>query len=337
MSPADASRAPHGRIVQSAFVPHALMRGPHAQTMLPSLLRPLPALDIRSEALELPDGDYVNLGWAGEHNAGAPIVVLIHGLTGGFTSKYLRGTARRLIARGWRCVLFEQRGAGPVPNRLPRSYHHGASEDLRLVLAELRRREPRTRLAAAGWSLGGNVLLKCLGEDGGASPLVAAFAASAPFELRTCAEKLRTGSARLYQHKLLTELKAGLRRKYARLPQPDTLEAAYAARDFFAFDDAITAPSNGYADAEDYYARAACGAYLRGIGIPTLIVHALDDPFMRPAIVPEASALSPQVTLELSRRGGHVGFVGAGAFGLPVMWLERHIAEFLDPFLRESP
>ncbi|HUP91193.1 MAG TPA: hydrolase [Solimonas sp.] len=332
MSPADSSAAPHGRILQSSFRPHPLFRGPHAQTMLPALLRPLPRLAIRRERLELSDGDFVTLGWAGEHKLGAPLVLLVHGLTGSFDSKYLRGAARRLIRRGWRCVIFQQRGAGGEPNRLARSYHHGASDDLREVVVELRRREPKTTLAAAGWSLGANVLLKYLGEDGAAAPLTAAVAASPPFQLRPCAERLRTGTSRVYQRRLLRDLKAALRLKYSQLTPPEGLEAAFAARDFFAFDDAVTAPANGYRDAEDYYARAACGPFLRGIQVPTLVLHAMDDPFMAPSIVPDESALAPAVTLELSKRGGHVGFVAAGRFGQPVPWLERRIPEFLGEY-----
>src|SRR5258708_32639029 len=154
----------HGYIVTSGFRPHPLLRDAHLQTLLGSLARPMPRLDLRVERLELSDGDFVDLGHCGEGDG--PLVLLIHGLTGSFESKYLRGTARLLMQRGFRCVAFQQRGAGPEPNRLPRSYHHGASADVTLVLEELRRREPRTPLYAAGWSLAPTALLKLLGEDG---------------------------------------------------------------------------------------------------------------------------------------------------------------------------
>lgn len=318
---------PHGRIVASAFRPHPLLPGAHLQTILPNLLRPLPPLAIRRERLELDDGDFLELGWAGAGEG--PLVLLLHGLAGSFESKYLRGTARRLVAAGLRCVILQMRGAGPEPNRLARCYHHGASEDVHEVVARLAQRAPGAPLAAAGWSLGANVLLKYLGEAGASTPLACATAASPPFRLEPCAERLRTGFSRVYQARLLRELKAGLKRKYATLTATIDLQAAYAAPDFFAFDEAHTAPVNGYASAADYYARAACGSFLGGIRRPTLVLHAADDPFMKPEILPRPEDLAPAVTLELAERGGHVGFIAAGPLGLPQAWLERRMAGWL--------
>jgi len=326
-----AAEPAHGRVVESAFVPHPWLRGPHAQTIIPTLLRPLPPLPLQYERLELPDGDFVDLGWSGPADS-TRVAVLVHGLTGGFHSKYLRGLARQLNARGWRTVILQLRGGGEEPNRHPRCYHHGDTEDLRELWRVLQRRAPGVRIAAAGWSLGANVVLKALGEEGERAPVAAAVAGCAPFLLEPCAEKLRTGSARMYQQRLLRDLKALVRRKHALVPVPPgvDLARAYAARDFFEFDDAYTAPMNGFSDARDYYARCQCGSFLRDIRRPTLIVNAKDDPFMLPQVLPTADMLAPQVTLEISRRGGHVGFVGAGRFGQPVFWLECHLAECLD-------
>jgi predicted alpha/beta-fold hydrolase len=321
----------HGRIVASAFAPHPLLRAPHLQT-LATLLRPRPAVEFERERVELADGDFVELGWCGPQDA--PIVLLLHGLTGDFDSKYLCGTARELAARGLRCAAFLMRGAGAEPNRLPRCYHHGASDDLREVIDGLAARFPATPLAAVGWSLGGNVLLKYLGESGAATPLRAAAAACAPFHLEACAERLRRGFSRVYQQHLLANLKGMIRRKFARIATPIDLAPAYAARDFFEFDDAATAPLNGFVDARDYYARSSCGQFLRRIARPTLIVHAVDDPFMTPALVPPVEALASDVTLELSPHGGHVGFIAAGTLGRPQYWLEPHLADHLAARLR---
>ncbi|MEQ1439837.1 hydrolase [Fontimonas sp. SYSU GA230001] len=321
----------HGQVIDADFRPHPWMRGPHAQTIVPSLLRPLPRLDLRIERLDLPDGDFVDLGWSGPEH-GTRIAVLVHGLTGGFQSKYLRGLARQLIRRGWRTVILQLRGGGDEPNRHARCYHHGDTGDLRYLWRVLREREPGVRLAAVGWSLGANVLLKALGEEGDAAPVAAAAAGCAPFLLEPCAEKLRTGSARIYQRKLLKDLAAIVRRKSAAVPVPAGVDLGRAlrARDFFEFDDAYTAPMNGFADARDYYARCACGQYLKSIRRPTLIVNARDDPFMIPQILPGPDRLSPWVQLEVSRRGGHVGFVAADARGRPYCWLERRFADYLD-------
>jgi uncharacterized protein len=320
------STALHGRVVAGAFRPHPLLVGPHLQT-LATLLRPTPRVDLRIERLELPDGDFVDLGWCGE--GVGPLAILLHGLSGGFDSKYARGCAGRLLADGWRCVFLQFRGAGPEPNRLPRSYHHGETEDFRELLAVLRRREPSARLFAVGWSLGGNVLLKYLGEEGDRAPLAAAVAVCAPYALKPCAERLRTGFSRVYQTHLLGELKAMIRRKHAVVPLDIDLAQALAARDFFEFDDAVTAVLNGFRDAEDYYARSACGQFLGGIAVPTLAIHAKDDPFMTPDVIPEASLLPPSMTLEVCEHGGHVGFVSAGPGLAPRFWLDERIPEFL--------
>ena len=319
----------HGRIVESEFRPYPLLPHAHLQTVLASVARPTPRLDLRIERLELADGDFVDLGFCGEGQG--PLVVLLHGLSGGFESKYLRGTARLLLARGFRCVVLQQRGAGAEPNRLPQSYHHGASHDLREVLRVMRAREPSTPLYAVGWSLGGNVLLKCLGEDGARSPLSAAVSVSAPFLLHECALHLAQGFARLYQNKLLVQLKTNLQRKFHGRPHPPGLDlaAALAARDFVAYDNASTAPLNGFSDALDYYARCANRQFLRHIRRPTLVLHSRDDPFMTPTIIPTEQELAADVTLELSARGGHVGFIAGDARGRPYCWAEQRVTEFL--------
>lgn len=323
----------YGRIVASAFRAHPLLRGPHVQTLFPALTRKPPPLALRRERIELDDGDFVDLGWAGGNRG--PIAVLVHGLGSSIDSAvYLRATAARLIAQGWRTCALQLRGGGPEPNRLQRMYHHGDTGDLRHVLRLLRRREAGTTLGLVGWSLGANITLKAMAEDGEDSPVSQAVAVSVPFQLRPCVEHLRRGRARIYQNYLMKSLRAALRAKHAAQPfgPPADFEAAIAARDFFAFDNAFTAPLNGFADADDYYARAASGQYLHAIRRPTHIIHALDDPMMLPSIVPPAAALAPAVTLELSARGGHVGFVTADRRGKPRYWLEDRIPELLAPY-----
>lgn len=335
----------HGRVIPSTFRAHPWFANPHLQTILPTF-RPMPDQPLRIERRELPDGDFVDLGWcedgrdhgpvpqdpspAGDARSPRPLAILLHGLSGGFDSKYARGLARRLLARGWRAVILQFRGAGPEPNRLPRSYHHGDTEDLRELVQLLRQREPDTPLYAVGWSLGGNVLLKYLGEEGDQTALSGAVAVSVPFELRPCAEKLRTGFSRVYQRHLLGELKRMIQRKKAVLPPEIDFAQVVRAKDFFDFDNHVTARLNGFKDAEDYYARCACGQFLRGIARPTLTIHAKDDPFMVPEIVPDASHLAPCVTVELCEQGGHVGFIAAGPRMEPVWWLEERIPEFLE-------
>jgi len=323
----------HGRVIPGAFVPHPLFSNAHVQTLLP-MLRPMPRVPLRIERRELPDGDFVDLGWCGPDRPQGPrpgpLAVLLHGLTGGFDSKYARGLAQQLLRLGWRVVILQFRGAGPEPNRLPRHYHQGDTQDLRELLALLREKEPATKLFAVGWSLGANVLLKYLGEEGARTPVTAAVAVCAPFYLRPCAERLRTGLSRLYQRHLLAELQRMIQRKHEKVPLPINLEEVAKAKDFFDFDSAATAVLNGFRDAEDYYARASSGRYLGGIRRPVLAIHAKDDPFMIPEIVPEAIHLPAEMTIELCEHGGHVGFCAAGPRYAPRWWLEERIPEFLQ-------
>ena len=329
--PAPKVSARHGCIIASGFRPHPLLRNRHLQTIYPSLLRPSPPLQIRRERLELADGDFVDLGWSGNSEGSGPVAILLHGLTGGFDSKYLRGTAQKLVARGWRTVALQLRGSGPDTNRLPRCYNHGDTEDFHTLCRVLREREPATPLFAVGWSMGANILLKALGESGEQSLLTAAAASCAPFQLQACAERLRRGFPRVYQNHLIKGLGAILRRKHGPVPVLPTanLAAALEAKDFFAFDDAYTAPMNGYADAITYYTRASCGQFLKGVRRPTLVINAEDDPFMVPAVIPQAADLAPAVTLELAQHGGHLGFIAAGENGRPKYWLEERVPEFL--------
>lgn len=330
--------AAHGQVVQSTFRPHPLLPGAHLQT-LAAVLRPVPVLPLRLERLDLDDGDFVDLGWSGEHNHNGPLAVLVHGLTGGFHSKYLRGTACQLIARGWRTVILQLRGAGPEPNLLHRCYHQGDTEDLRYLWRLLRSREPATFIATVGWSLGGNVTLKALAEEAGNVPINVAAVASVPFDIRPCAERLSGGLSRIYQKRLLDDVKDALRRKHPQVPvspQVD-LAAAFASQNFIEFDRAYTAPLAGYRTVDDYYERSSCAQFLRHIRRQTLVIHAEDDPFMTAGIIPTADALSPEVTLELAACGGHVGFVSADARGRPYCWLEKRLAShFQDAFERHQ-
>lgn len=290
---------------------------------------------VEHERLDLPDGDFLDLAWlpdAGQP-ADTPLVVVLHGLTGSIESKYARGLLRQIAARGWRGVLMHFRGAGPEPNRLPRGYHSGETGDFRVLVSRLHERYPDANIAAVGYSLGGNVLLKYMGEESQRTPLVTGVAVSVPFDLALCAEAIDRGIARAYQRHLIDNMRADIERKFACIDPPFTLPDLRPLRNFQAFDDAITAPLHGFDGAADYYARASSGPYLQQIAIPALVLHAADDPFMAPEVVPDADSLSGSVRLELSARGGHVGFVAADRWQRPVFWLEQRIPEWLETYL----
>lgn len=316
----DAPRTHGRRTKPSAYAPVWWLPDGHTQTLWGALCRRVPAVLARRERIELPDGDFVDLAHVGAD--AAPAVLVLHGLEGDLQSPYARALLHAIAARGWHGVLLHFRGCSGEPNRLPRHYHSGDTGDLAHILALLRRRAPA--LAAVGYSLGGNVLLKYLGERGAGAGLAAACAVSVPFDLALAVDTLNRGFARVYQRRLVASLQAKARRKFARLAAPIDLAELARWRDFRSFDERVTAPLHGFASAADYYARSSSRPFLREIAVPTLIVHAEDDPFLDPRGIPTAPELGAPVTLELADRGGHVGFV-ATEDG----WLERRIADFV--------
>jgi predicted alpha/beta-fold hydrolase len=307
------------------------LKSAHLQTAYPTLFRRGPEIALRRERLELDDGDFLDLDWT--PRAEGPVVLVLHGLEGSSDSPYARGMLSTLHAHGWRGVIMHFRGCSGEPNRLPRSYHSGDTGDLSTVVAHLRARRDVSALAAVGYSMGGNVLLKWLGERGAGATLDAAVAVSVPFTLSLAADRLARGLSRIYQRRLIDDLRAKLQRKFFRVECPIDLERANSSRSFWEFDDRVTAPLHGFADVHDYYAQSSSRQYLGGIGIPTLILHSEDDPFMTPEVLPSRDELSPSTRLEVSTRGGHVGFVQGSLPWRPHYWLEERIPEFLDSYL----
>jgi predicted alpha/beta-fold hydrolase len=321
------------RIIPASFRPAWWLPGAHLQTVWPALMPRRWRVPIRRRRFELPDGDFIDVDWAGEQG---PIVVVLHGLGGSSASHYVRGMLQALALQGWRAALMHFRGCSGEPNRLPRGYHAGETGDLNTFIAMLRRSEPCTPLAVIGYSLGGNVVLKWLGEQGSEAPVSAAVAVSVPFDLANAAARVHRGFSRVYERRMLRSLQELMIRKGAQqaLPWGDrTISAISSLREF---DDRITAPLHGFHGADDYYARAGCRPYLSAIVTPTLVIHALNDPFMSPTVVPGERELSAAISLELSNYGGHVGFVGGEPWA-PHYWLETRIPAYLATRFASDP
>jgi len=282
--------------------------------------------------VELPDGDFLDLDATGG-NPDAALALVLHGLEGSATSGYARQVYRSLAARGIESLGLNFRSCSGALNRTPRLYHSGETSDLRFVLELVRRRFPRRPLGAVGFSLGGNILLKYLGEEGAAAPLAAAAAISVPFDLAAGARRLERGFSRGYRRYLVGKLKRKTLAKAALLDGRVDLGRVRRSRTFQEFDDAATAPLHGFADAQDYYARSSSNQYLASIRVPTLLIHALDDPFLPPEAVPrEVVAANPVLTGAFTRHGGHVGFV-TGPPWAPVFWAEGWAADFLAGYI----
>ena len=328
------------RIISSQFRPAGWLKNRHAQTIYPSLpWAGAPRPGLRSENIELPDGDVTVVDWltdSADADANSPTLIVLHGLEGSAESSYARMLLQAAADRGWRAAVLHFRDCGDYRNLLPRRYHAGETNDIRFFLERLRTEGHRGPMMAAGYSLGGNVLLKYLGENGMATPLHAAAAVSAPLNLHISADALSQGFSKIYQRHLLKRMKKAVSRKFDRHTAAFDWQRAMAASTFAEFDDAVTAPLHGFSGKDEYYDRCSSAAYLKEIQRPTLIINSLDDPFMTPDMIPDENQLSDCVTLELSQHGGHVGFIEGGTPWRPAYYLPKRITDFFASQITEQ-
>ena len=289
------------------------------------------------QRLELPDGDFVDLDWTGPEDSVRPLILVLHGLEGSSQSYYVRGLCRALNRTGFRSCVMHYRGCSGENNRLPRTYHAGETRDPGFVINWLRRHYPRVPLCVVGFSLGGNMLLKLLGEQADSSILCAAAAVSVPFDLAGCARRLEKGASRLYQYWLLGAMKKTAYRKAMQYPGRLDIGRLLRTRTFYSFDELGTAPIHSFKGADDYYTKASCRQYLSQITTPTLIVQSRDDPFMGTDQIPESQELGPGVQLELTTRGGHIGYVAGPLPGFSKYWLEKRLTDFFSSLSLGAP
>ena len=314
---------------------------PHSATLWGRLGRREPALAVRLERRDTPDGDFVEIArLESTEGAAAPRLLLLHGLEGGMHSHYARAMFREARQRGWAADLLLFRTCGTVPNRLPRSYHSGETSDPLWVVEQLSREFPDAPLGLMGVSLGGNVLCKLLGEYGDVLPgqVVAAVAMSVPFDLARASRHIGRGFGAIYEKFFLKSLIPKALSKIDRHPQLAPLRRVRDARTLWEFDDAFTAPLHGFRDAADYYARASSLPYLSRIQIPTLLLSAVDDPFLPPDVLNEVRREvreNVHVELEFPARGGHVGFTAGWRPWNPWYYGEWRAAEFLTTHMQQ--
>lgn len=323
---------------QTSFKPAWWLKNAHLQTIYPALFRKTIILkDSWRERLITPDNDFIDLDWCG--NAKQPLVVLLHGLTGSSESGYIKGLQKKLLEQGYRSVVLNFRGCSGESNNLARCYHSGDTEDIDFLYHTLRQREPDMDIAVVGFSLGGNVLLKWLGEQGNNLTLFAAIAVSVPLVLSACATKLDSGFSRFYRGNLIRELKEYIHNKADHLLKIGQAQEAKkihqlgdlsAIQSFWQYDDQVVAKLHGFDSAEDYYKQSSSRFFLKTIAIPTLLIQSEDDPFMTHEVIPYKNELSQKIILEITQGGGHVGFVAGMVPFCPHFWLERRIPEFLQ-------
>jgi len=317
------------------FRPAWWLPGRHGQTVWNRLFRSNPDVATTRARWTTPDGDFVDIDFV-DGPRGSPQLLAIHGLEGSSERKYIRGTLALGKSRGWRGVAINFRSCSGTINRAPRLYHSGETEDLDWIVGELAKRDPGAPILPVGVSLGGNVLLKWLGEQGDVLPdeIRAAVAISVPFDLAASAEKMSKGMGRLYSRFFLRTLKRKALIKAEQYPELLDARAIRAARDWHQYDEVATAALHGFASALDYWEKSSSSGFLSRIRRPTLLISAHDDPFIPESSLPtEVVADSRWLYAEFTDRGGHAGFVSGSVPWRPVYWAEQRAIEFLSGFV----
>nr|WP_136250860.1 hydrolase [Ningiella ruwaisensis] len=330
-----------GQIRISDFIAPTWAKNPHIQTIFPKYCLSSPDVSFEDEELELPDGDFLDLSFAypaktnGVNPSYRGLVIIFHGLEGSKNSHYVQHLVSHLQDNHFLSVVMHFRGCSGRINRSHRAYHSGETEDAKFVLDTLSKRFPHLPCAALGFSLGGNMLLKLLGEDSH-SFIKVAVSVSAPIDLAASAEAINRGFAKRYQAHLLKSMKQNVIKKHAVRNLQDWLSLSASdikkLKSFREFDEHITSRLHGFSDANDYYSKCSALTFLPSIEIPTLILHAADDPFMDKRVIPNAKHLSKTTAYELSAHGGHVGFMLGSPFS-PSLWLPKRILAFIKECL----
>ncbi|SEL56945.1 hypothetical protein SAMN05216262_11418 [Colwellia chukchiensis] len=320
---------------KSTFSPAWWLKNAHCQTIAAKFFRRHHTINTTTETLELPDGDFIDLAWTEQVSADCsrPIVAVLHGLEGSKNSHYAKGMLSAIKAQGWVGVLMHFRGCSGRPNRLAKSYHSGQTCDVDHFSQYLATHYPAAKKAIVGFSLGGNVLTRYLAEQT-QHIYQAACVICAPLDLSSCCDRINSGFSRVYQKYLVDMLKASTLKKInAQLVNHIAPHHLRKIRSIREFDQLVTAPVNGFRDANDYYQQASGRDVLHHIHAPCLVIHASDDPFLCHKNITAINQLPKQMTFEVSSRGGHVGFISGKNPFKPTYWLEQRIPEFFARYL----
>jgi predicted alpha/beta-fold hydrolase len=302
--------------------------GGHLQTIYPALFHKAPLVTKRLERLELADGDFIDLAWADQGSR--RLAILSHGLEAHYGTEYIQGMAATLVQNKWDVLAWNFRGCGSEPNRLLRMYHSGATEDLDAVITHALANHPAEAIDLLGFSLGGNLTLKYLGENPQkiSHRIRKAVTFSVPCDLACSSRALSRFSNKIYMERFLVNMRAKIRVKKRMFPELLDLSGLNRIRTFQEFDDRFTAPIHGFRDAADYWEKCSCRQFLTNIRVPSLLVSAANDPFLGPDCYPHDEASSSDVFhFEMPKNGGHVGFLQAGGVG--EYWSETRALEFL--------
>ena len=321
-------------VVADTFMPAWWCRGPHAQTIWASFLKPVPpTTSVQRKRWETPDGDFLDIDEAAADGPNQPVLVILHGLEGSSESLWIRGLIGGAHRLGWRVLAVNFRSCSGEINRLRRSYHGGETSDLAWILSQIAGGQNHSRIGCIGISLGGNVLLKYLGESAQIPGVKAAVTVSAPFDLAASAQTFEHGfiNKQVYMRRLVQSLKQKTQAKLSRYPDLVDNTKLAQVRTIAAFDDWVTAPVHGFADAQAYWRVSSCNRFLAGIKTPTLLINSADDPLVPENTLPrQLVAEHPYLTAAFTRAGGHVGFIGGPSPYQPHFWAQRQAIAFLQ-------
>jgi len=319
------------------FTPARGAANRHLQTLLPVFLKSAGPVVYDRHVLSLPDGDFVDLDWLNKPATGStkPVVAMFHGLGGSSQSHYTRTLMQLVQRKNWHAVVMNFRGCSGRENNNSRLYHSGETGDAGFFLDWLKQQYPMLPVYAVGFSLGGNMLLKLAGEAGAGLSLNALVSVSAPIKLDESTRYMVSGVSRFYQLYLLRSLKKKLLTKFKHHDYEALIGVSRQdikhCKDIREFDNLFTARIHGFKDADDYYSKSSAYPYIKNIRKPCLILHAADDPIAPSSILPDNSELPEHVQLEISERGGHVGFLG-GTIVTPEYWLADRILAYLSEY-----
>lgn len=305
------------------------LSSPHFQTIFTNRFRQVSKPAYEHERVELPDGDFVDTYWT--ERTGGPCVLCLPGIFGHRYVPYMRGIVNALVDKGISVVVLHYRGSLGVLNRLPQSYHSGATSDPFHVLSLIKNRNPQSPIGVIGFSLGGNLALKMLTED--SSLIEAAAVVSPPIDLYSCVREIQKPNAWLYQKNFMRKMRELLTIKEGQFrPLALDVEAAFKATNLFDFDDVITAPLHGFEGAKEYYTRCSTKNKLNEIDRPTCFISSYDDPVLGDGCYPSPEECSEQISLHLTQTGGHVGFL-QGSFFKQEYWAEKTVSDFISTHL----
>ncbi len=315
-------------IKQSNYKVPFLLRNCHAHTVYPYFFRKVKGVDFIRERIDTPDADFIDLDWS--KIGSKSLLLAIHGLEGNSSSKYMPGMIKAFNRRGWDGLAYNLRGCSGEPNRLLRSYHSGDTDDLDTVVQHVLKQGDYTQLAIVGFSLGGNLALKYLGEPGRTLPpeLISGAAVSAPCDLESSALQISESFNARYLHEFMQCFQQKIQAKAQMFPGEISDENFHEIKSLQDYDERYTAPIHGFANAKEYWTKCSSRQFLAGIRIPTLLLTALDDPFLREESYPfEEARNSEYLFFETPKFGGHLGFVSLNA--RREYWHEKRVSSFI--------